>query len=396
MRKSLKTERAKLRGTSLALLALLTPVLLGLVAVSVDLAVLATARAQLKTVADASAMAGAYQLASENRIRGSVDLSAEINSALAHAKTTALSNKVLGQAAAIIDNASNSASGDVVIGAVDSVSHLWTPPPLANVKLTNSVMVSAQRSSNHSGIVPTLFGPMMGFNGTALNVKSVATVRNYAITGYKNTSNQQLNANLLPIVLDVDTYNKMLTNDPSIVTDLYSYNPTTGAVTSGPDGVYESKLYPVASGSPGNWGTVNMGVENNSTSTLSDQIENGITPAQLATFPGGKIELSTATSPPSITLNGNPGISSGIKSSVQSIIGKPVTIPIYDQNGGNGNNSWYRVIGFAGVRIMAESFQGNPKYVTIQPALVQDPTAILGAAQSSWTSGGVVRVNLSQ
>ena len=38
-------------------------------------------------------------------------------------------------------------------------------------------------------------------------------------------------------------------------TDQYAYNPATGAVTSGSDGLYESKLYPVASGSPGKRGS---------------------------------------------------------------------------------------------------------------------------------------------
>jgi hypothetical protein len=41
---------------------------------------------------------------------------------------------------------------------------------------------------------------------------------------------------------------------------------------------------------------------------------------------------------------GNPGISVGIQSSLTAIIGKPVTIPIYDENGGNGANARYRVV----------------------------------------------------
>ena len=84
-------------------------------------------------------------------------------------------------------------------------------------------------------------------------------------------------------------------------------------VTSGADGVTESQLYPVTSGSPGNWGTINVGVSNNSTSVLGAQIRYGITPAQLATFPNSTIALDTTQTPPSITFSGNPGISAGIK-----------------------------------------------------------------------------------
>ena len=113
-------------------------------------------------------------------------------------------------------------------------------------------------------------------------------------------------------------------------------------------------------------------------------------------YPGGQIQLDTTLSPPSITMSGNPGISAGISSSLQSIIGKPVTIPIYDQNGGNGNNAWYRVIAFVGVRLLSVNFQGNPKYVIIQPALVTDPTAIRGTPQPSWKSGGLLVLHLSR
>jgi hypothetical protein len=108
------------------------------------------------------------------------------------------------------------------------------------------------------------------------------------------------------------------------------------------------------------------------------------------------IALDNTLTPPSITFSGNPGISAGIKSALDAIIGQPVTIPIYDTNGGNGNNAWYRVIQFAPARILSVNFQGNPKYVIIQPALVTDPTAIPGSPQTSWTSGGLVVLHLTK
>jgi hypothetical protein len=173
-------------------------------------------------------------------------------------------------------------------------------------------------------------------------------------------------------------------------------------VTKEQDGVPESLLYPVRSGNPGNWGTIKIGVSNNSTSTLGDQIRYGITPAQLAAFPGGKVSLDqtdTSAVPPTPyhSFDGNPGISAGIKDDLESIIGKPVTIPLYDQSGGNGNNAWFRVIAFVGVRIVNVDFQGNPKYVIVQPALVHDSTII--ADQNNplpFTSGGAVHLQLTK
>jgi hypothetical protein len=181
--------------------------------------------------------------------------------------------------------------------------------------------------------------------------------------------------------------------------DLYSYNPATGAVSAGSDGIYESKLYPTSNGSPGNWGTVNIGVSNNGTSTLGAQILNGITPAQLsawaATFPGHVIKFSSTTTPPSLSLSANPGISAGIKSDLDAIIGQTRLIPIYSAVSGNGNNTSYTIVKFAGVRVMASNFQGNPKYVVVQPALVNDATAVAGTtAETSWSAGGLVTLGL--
>ncbi|HEV3167466.1 MAG TPA: hypothetical protein VGZ22_25890 [Isosphaeraceae bacterium] len=45
---------------------------------------------------------------------------------------------------------------------------------------------------------------------------------------------------------------------------------------------------------------------------------------------------------------------------------------------------------------MSVSFQGNPKYVIVQPTLINDASAIPGPPQTTWTQGGVVRVNLTQ
>ena len=51
-------------------------------------------------------------------------------------------------------------------------------------------------------------------------------------------------------------------------------------------------------------------------------------------------------------------------------------MPIYDTSGGNGNNAWYHVVTFASVRIVAVNLTGNNKYVVVQPAINDDPTAI--------------------
>ena len=249
---------------------------------------------------------------------------------------------------------------------------------------------------HHGGVVPTIFAHLMGFAGANVTVSSTATAQAFSVSGFKASGSS--NANLLPIVLDTvdlagdDECNEPLQRNRSVHS---TTNPPTGLSPAARMAFTNPSLYPVSSGSPGNWGTINVGVTNNSTSTLGAQIRYGITPAQLATFPNSTIQLNDTLTPPSITFSGNPGISAGIKDDLAAIIGKPVVVPIYDNNGGNGNNAWYRVIAFQPCRILSVNFQGNPKYVIIQPCLINDLTAVTGTAQP-WTKGGQVKLYLSR
>jgi Flp pilus assembly protein TadG len=395
MRSSLYSSVRDHRGAAAILFGALLPVLIGFTALAVDTSMIAVARGQLGTAADSAALAGAQQLATENRVRGATTLTGEITGANNQSLAFAQKNSVLGTAPVLSTNVTNSTTGEIVVGYID-----WTNPSstldtaAADTKLFNSVQVTLNRDPSHGGAVPTIFANLMGFKGSNVTVKSTATAQAYSVSGFKASGSSS--ANLLPIVLDKVTWQAMMNaTSPSNGTDQYKYDTSSGTVTSGPDGVYESLLYPVSSGSPGNWGTINVGVSNNSTSILGAQIRYGITPAQLATYPNSTIKVDDTLSPPSITFSGNPGISAGIKDDLEAIIGKPVVVPIYDINGGNGNNAWYRVIAFQPSRIVSVNFQGNPKYVIIQPCLINDPTAVTGTAQS-WTKGGQVKLYLSR
>jgi hypothetical protein len=371
--------------------AVLIPVVFGFLALAIDTSVIAVTRGQLSTAADAASLAAAMQLATENRVQGGTNLTAEITAANTQGIAIGTSNKVLGARPVLAANDSNAAGGQILVGYLDPTSlSAALDTSAGSTKLFNAVQVTTIRDATHGGLVPSMFALIMGSKGASVTVSSTAIAQAYSITGFKSVDS--LNAQLLPIVLDSTTWQTMMAGKS---TDQFTYNAATNTVTSGPDGITESQLYPVKNGSPGNWGTIEVGVTNNSTSVLSAQIEYGITPAQLATYPNSTIQLDSTQSPPSITFEGNPGISAGIKSALTSIIGVPVSIPIYDLNGGTGSNAWYRVIAFQPARIMAVNFQGNPKYVVIQPALLNDRTAIAGTAQP-WTSGGVTLVRLAR
>ncbi len=392
-----KRARAR-RGAVVALIALMMPAFIGLAALSGDLAVMTAARAQMQTATDAAALSMARQLATDRRAQMPTSLTTEITAAHSKLASIASQNKVLGDNP-VFQYTSGVASGaDVVVGYLDwkNDTTSLTPNAAASPSTYNSVRVFGRRNATHGGGVPNFFAALFGQDSTNLEVSSTATVQLFRIGGFSPVDNQ--NARLLPIVLHKTNYDAMIAGTTS---DQYSYNTTTGAVTTAADGVKESLLYPVNTGNAGNRGTIKIGVSNNSTSTLGSQIRYGVTPAQMmAEFPpSGNVTLDQYSSSGGVyyhNFGGNPGISSGIKDDLTSIIGKPVSIPIYDQTGGNGNNAWYRVIAFASCRIVAVNFQGNPKYVIIQPAVSTDPTAKKSTTTATWQEGGMISLFLSR
>ncbi len=375
------TER---RGMVLVHVAVVLVVLTVFVALAVDIGVIATASAQLKAATDAAALAGARQLASDRRISTTIsDLTPEMTSATAFAISTANANSVLGKALSI-------SSQNVVIGykALDGANADSPDAPLSvstSSTKFNSVQVTA--SVNVSG----LFTAPFRSGGSTVSVTSTASVELVQVSGFTIGT---ANTSILPLVMDSAAYSRMVsgTGGDSYTFTPANYNPpNANGVTSGADGVTESVAYPVTTGLSGNWGTIKFGVSNNSTSTLGDQISNGVTPTQMTTeFPSGTVTLPH-------TFSANPGISAAVKSNLTGIIGKPVFVPIYDTSGGSGNNAWYNATSFASVRIVAVDLTGNPKYVVVQPALSTDSSAILDTSNPNpWSAGGAVFLRLSR
>jgi hypothetical protein len=392
-----KGPNGRRRGTMIAVAAIILTAFMAFVALAIDLGVIAVAQAQLQSVADGAALAGARQLATERRMNPAVtNLSPEMTAARTKAIAIGQANLVLSHAALINDNPSNTATGDVVIGYLDP-ANTSSSLSFTTQSTFNSVKVVAQRSSDHVGVVPALFSRVMGSGGTTLSVTSTATVDLYAISGFDGSGSS--NAAILPIVMSQTNYNAMragTTGDNYTFTSgNYSYplaNNAANGVSSGSDGIPESVVYPVSDDTgAGNWGTIDFGVSNNGTSTLSSQVVNGVTPAQMQNeFTGGMVTVPH-------TFSGNPGISNGIKDDLASIIGKPVAVPIYDTTAGNGNNATYHVVAYASVRIVAVSMTGNPKYVVVQPALNTDPTAIANTtSRQTFSQGGIPVVHLAR
>jgi hypothetical protein len=253
------------------------------------------------------------------------------------------------------------ASDDVQVGYMANPSNpseaLVSTP---NGSLPNAVMVRVQRTSTQNGQVPLFFAKALGMDHQAAIAQATAAVRS-GVTGFQAPSDGS-NLQILPYALDQTTWDALTTAG----TDSWTYNPSSKTVTAGGDGIKEVNLFPQGTGSPGNRGTVDIGASNNSTADMARQIVSGISAADLAYFPGGCIQFG---SDGVLHLNGDTGISAGVKDELASIMGQPRMIPVFSSVSGPGNNADYSIVKFVAIRILDVKLTGSmaSKHITIQP-----------------------------
>jgi len=362
------------RGVTAVMTAVLMVVLLGFAALTVDLGMVYNVRSDLQRSADASALAGAWRLLDDARLKGDAYQTSVFEAARTTVNSTAASNAVFTTHADIQPDPASIGYLSDPTSSVESFS-------FADPDRYNSVAVQVRRDGSNNGPVQLWFSRIFGREDTGVTATATATFWD-GVDGFRVTD-QTGNSGLLPLTLRVNVWNNLLQGIGS-TGDNYAYDPATGTVSPGSDGISEINLYPGAGAGqlpPGNFGTVDIGNPNNSTADLSRQIREGVNQSDLAYF-GGSLELG---SDGTLQLNGDTGLSAGIKDDLESIKGLPRTIPLFSTVSGPGNNSMFTVVGFAGIRIMNVQLTGsmNSKNVIIQPAYVVDDTVIAGPSTGS-------------
>jgi len=344
------------KGNILVLTAFMMVLLFGLLAFAVDLGYLHVARTELQRSADAAAMAAAWELIDEDALFGYGDAENTAEAARATAAAYALLNRVTTQSPWL-------AQQDVLVGylanpfdpAQEFVLDSGNPP--------NAVQVRVRKTADQNGAVPLFFARALGTADCSLEAQATAAL--LANLGGFGSRADGGNLEILPFALDLDTWQDLL---DGLGTDDWTWDTELAEIRSGPDGILEVNLFPQGTGSPGNRGTVDIGSNNNSTADIARQIVEGISPADLE-YHGGKLEFDENGE---LDLNGDTGISAGVKDELASIKGQPRIIPIFSQVTGPGNNAMYTIVAFAGIRIMDVKLTGNMsgKRVIIQPAVI--------------------------
>jgi hypothetical protein len=357
----------KRRGVMIVLIAVALLFVIAFVALTIDLGYLTLTRTQLQNAADSAALGSAMNLI-QGFGPGATMNQATVTATAENAGVTAAAANRAGD----INSVYCKATRDVQVGQYQWNGAAWSMNwGVTPYNMSRATLHRDQAGTGGDRPLPLFFAPALG-DKTA-NLQASATAAMLPGIGFKITPGSSLTSGILPIALDVGTWNNLMAG---VGSDNFSYNPATGAVSSGSDGILEVDLYPSGSDlmPPGNRGTVDIGTTNNGTNNLTRQILYGLSASDLAPY-GGQLLFNQG-----LQLDGNPGLSAAIKDPLTSIIGQPRVMPIFSQVSGNGANAVYTIVKFVGVRVLDVQLTGSPsqKHVTVQPCPYTDPTVVPG------------------
>lgn len=360
-------KRQTRRGAITVLAAILAIVFVAMVAFCVDIGYVLSAKEELQRSADSSALAACWEYG--HRLGKGSSVSTSVGYGRTTAAQYASLNHVTNQPMSLDSNASNNVDGDVVFGYIADFKNSQSAFQTNSANGYNAVKVRLRKNASINGKVPYFFARVFGLTGQTLEEEATAGLV-LDVKGFKVPSDGG-NLGILPYALDLQTWNGLIANTG---TDSYKWNTQTKQVEAGSDGLVEVNLFPQGTGSPGNRGTVDIGSSGNSTADIARQILHGISPSDLAHH-GGKLEFDATGK---LSLNGDTGISAGVKDELASIMGQPRIIPIFSTVSGNGNNANYTIVKWQGIRIVNVKLTGSmsQKNVMIQVAPIMTKGAI--------------------
>lgn len=383
-------QKHKRLGAVAPLTAIVMIVLLAMVAFAVDIGYLNVVRGQAQNCADSAALAGAGKLAERLKsapiVKGiPVQTVDDLRAAREEAKEYARRNPVGGTNLELNDD-------DIEIGYMadpfnqnnNTLDETGWP-----ARAYNAVRVKVARDANHNdGKLKLFFAPVIGVDDADVRATATACLpMGDPVPSAKG---------LLPFAYQVDEWKAVLSapragtykaaNGANVtVTDNFSVNGnSTNAfgVKLGSDGKVETRMFPGGTTS-GNYGTINFSKSKtgNSTSVLRDLITKGPTEKEWPDLP----EILTASPTKPVAVNGDPGISAGMEPAVRAIVGQPHFLPLYTTYSGTGNNTYYKLVGFAPVTIVDVNLGAKTKYISVQPRVMYNKSIITGDDRIDFT-----------
>jgi len=401
---------------------LLVPVLIGMLAFSIDVGYMVQVRTELQNTADAAALAGAQALMGAGPVSNVANQNdgivkwnqAKFNqtgaqrntirtNAINNAKTAAKAygaNNLAGDKNITINDA------DVEVGYLDQNDSYSSSP--GSSTFPNSVRVTARRDSSANTPLKLFFGALLGTSEVPLTATARATLYTGDIQTFSASYN--VRGSMLPVALDVFRWNEYVSSGKSLDQDSNAgtsqWSLTT---TNGPDGNPQLKVYPVKNQAPGNFSLLDIGPPENNAPAFRTWIDEGQSPADVSYLLDNNLLPVSPTSPKD--WKGGPGLKSTLEPNFDAQMGQPNLIPLflpvksidypasdprhvsttadYQAASGTGQNASYAIIGFVGVTITTSDGSGSSLDIAVQPFAVTDPTV---PPAGSTSSSGYVRV----
>lgn len=217
------------RGVIVVLLAIAIVAILAFVVFTVDVGYLTVTQTQLQNAADSAALGSAMNLLQGYGPGATMNLATVTSTADNAAVTAAAANP-----AADINSVYCNPTRDVQFGQYQGNgwggwTMSWGARPYNMAKVTLHRDVAG---SGGDRPVPLFFAPVLGIQ--TANAEGTATAALLPGIGFQiSPGSSTLTAGILPIALDVGTWNNLMAG---VGSDNFAYNPSTGQVTPGQDG----------------------------------------------------------------------------------------------------------------------------------------------------------------
>ncbi len=318
-------------GNVLVLSAVMMAAMCAMLAFAVDLGYVFVGQTELRRTADSAAIAAASELLAERR-QDAAAFAGPSSNVAAVARQYAELNPVTRVGPGLAD-------ADILVGTLADF-HAPTSAIISNDPAgANTVEIRVRRTVEQNGEIPFFFARVLGFEGQSLTVSSRARFHS-GFSGFRLTDSHK-DFPILPFALDKETWVAWKEQDCDLVPKYPLIN-----------------LFPQGTGAPGNRGTVNIGVFNNSTNVVRNQIYNGVTAEQLAIHSDDPDQLTMSEANPFV-LTGNPGISAGFKSALDDIEGDTRLIPIFSEVKLQGSIAEYTIVKWINVKIGEVNLTGS-------------------------------------
>lgn len=326
-------------GAVIPLLALLSIPLIGLLSFSIDFGFLTVVRAEMQKAADAAVLAGVVELIPDPD--GYQDLAA-VRATVRHYVQDNLADTSF----TVLDE-------DIEIGRYDETTIYSGNVVLHSDGILDAVRVTLRRDSSANDPINLFFANLLGTNSQEMQVTATAVLR-------RTTGVFRAGVDVLPYAVPQSFWQTLQTDDEFSIYD----------------GAYIEDEY--GNRVPGNWGTVDLGYEDNSTADLSNQIVEGLRESDIQElYDTDRIDSTVEVTAP-LWVNAEPGLSVGQKAAVRAVHGQTRIIPIFDSITGDpfnasGNGGEFHIVAWGVVEVLDSNWTGTKNtYVSARVAYTYD------------------------